>query len=903
MTGKNPIMKRQELMPYLLISGISFLSAAVIILIVFAIFGMAPFGNHGLLYRDGEIQMVDLFCWYKDVLTGKSSIGYTFTKSLGGSNFSVFTYYLASPLSLLVVFFNKSDVPLFMNILFILKAALAASFMGIYLTYRFKPDSKSKYFVSVILSVSYALNPFFITQSSNTMWLDGAYMLPLMIMGAEKIAQGRKSYLLTITTALALCFNWYSGIIDLMFCCFWFLFEFIRIRLAGNEGKKPFLIHLLNSFAHLAVSCIISLLISSAVLVPTLLKLSERTHGKGGLSMLKDISFIGGAHEIFLNYSFGMISLKGSVSLFAGSFVLLGVCLLFIASAKPLKEKILLGALLLFSLLIYIWQPLVALFSMLRVVESFWYRYTYLGIFALIFLASSFYLANDKGRIRSWMPPVIALVFSIFVTVLLLLFPLRLTDQMFSASVARLTQTDASFKLVPIIAKTVFPVLISLIMCMIITNGNTSRTLKKIYAGSLGLLIVLEISLGQLILADSYTTANVNSISDYIKNEEALLASIKDESFCRVLQTSYHSIHLSRFPASYNEPMAFGFNSVTSFVSDPDENTIVFMDKSGYAAHSATITATSSENLATDSLMGVKYVLLPSNAKDSSGLVKLTGIDGFKDIYVNPYAFPAAFVYSGSGDYDSLSSCPALYINDMAGRLTDIDKDLFVPASVKSTSAEDSTVSYELDLGGDYSPDRYILYANIVTGTDDGAMLMVNGEDYMNYSQFLSPSMVRIVSDEKNVTVAIRFKQGSDPMSLVNDAQFYLLDLSVLKEASEAANNNAAKENTLKDGYGKFTVDNAGAGDSLFISVPAEKGWKITRNGKSVTPDVIGNALMSIPLENGRNEIEMSYKVPYIDTGLWFSALGLLLFAAVLAFENINTRKPSKPHPAYKKHN
>ena len=309
MTGKNPIMKRQELMPYLLISGISFLSAAVIILIVFAIFGMAPFGNHGLLYRDGEIQMVDLFCWYKDVLTGKSSIGYTFTKSLGGSNFSVFTYYLASPLSLLVVFFNKSDVPLFMNILFILKAALAASFMGIYLTYRFEPDSKSKYFVSVILSVSYALNPFFITQSSNTMWLDGAYMLPLMIMGAEKIAQGRKSYLLTITTALALCFNWYSGIIDLMFCCFWFLFEFIRIRLAGNEGKKPFLIHLLNSFAHLAVSCIISLLISSAVLVPTLLKLSERTHGKGGLSMLKDISFIGGAHEIFLNYSFGMISL------------------------------------------------------------------------------------------------------------------------------------------------------------------------------------------------------------------------------------------------------------------------------------------------------------------------------------------------------------------------------------------------------------------------------------------------------------------------------------------------------------------------------------------------------------------------------------------------------------------
>ena len=241
MISKNPIKRKQELMPYLLISGISFLSVIIIILIVFAVFGMAPFGNHGLLYRDGEIQMVDLFCWYKDVLTGKSSVGYTFTKSLGGSNFSVFTYYLASPLSLLVVFFNKSDVPLFINVLFILKAAVAALFMGIYLTYRFEPDTKSKYFVSVILSVSYALNPFFITQSSNTMWLDGAYMLPLMIMDAEKIAQGRKSYILPVTTALALCFNWYSGIIYLMFCCFWFLFEFIRVRIAGKEGKKPFM--------------------------------------------------------------------------------------------------------------------------------------------------------------------------------------------------------------------------------------------------------------------------------------------------------------------------------------------------------------------------------------------------------------------------------------------------------------------------------------------------------------------------------------------------------------------------------------------------------------------------------------------------------------------------------------
>ena len=116
MNGKSSLLKKANLLPYLWISGISFAVTAIVILVVFAIFGMAPFGPHSLLYRDGEIQMIDLFCWYKDVLSGKSSIDYTFTKSLGGSNFSVFTYYLASPLSLLIVFFNKSQTPLFMNI-------------------------------------------------------------------------------------------------------------------------------------------------------------------------------------------------------------------------------------------------------------------------------------------------------------------------------------------------------------------------------------------------------------------------------------------------------------------------------------------------------------------------------------------------------------------------------------------------------------------------------------------------------------------------------------------------------------------------------------------------------------------------------------------------------------------
>ena len=106
------------------------LLTAFILLLSYILLGFAPFGEKALLYKDGQQQMVDLFCWYKDVLMGRSSIDYTFTKYLGGSNFAVFTYYLSSPFSLLIVFFDKSQASLFMNILYLLKASFAALFAG-----------------------------------------------------------------------------------------------------------------------------------------------------------------------------------------------------------------------------------------------------------------------------------------------------------------------------------------------------------------------------------------------------------------------------------------------------------------------------------------------------------------------------------------------------------------------------------------------------------------------------------------------------------------------------------------------------------------------------------------------------------------------------------------------------
>lgn len=86
----------------------SLVAAIVVFLTVLFIYvgaGMAPFGNNSFAVADAKVQYLDFFMYLKDVLSGKNSIGFSFGNLLGSNNIALFSYYLASPLNLLIVFF------------------------------------------------------------------------------------------------------------------------------------------------------------------------------------------------------------------------------------------------------------------------------------------------------------------------------------------------------------------------------------------------------------------------------------------------------------------------------------------------------------------------------------------------------------------------------------------------------------------------------------------------------------------------------------------------------------------------------------------------------------------------------------------------------------------------------
>ena len=850
---------------------LSFFLTGLILLSAFVITGLIPFGNDALIYKDGQQQMIDLFCWFKDVLSGRSSIDYSFTKYLGGSNYAVFTYYLSSPFNLLIVFFDKTQIPMFIDVLYLLKTSLAALFACFCLCGRFRPASRTKYAVTVLLAVSYALGQYMIAQSSNMMWLDGVYMLPLILAGVGKLISDKKSSLFIVSAALALCFNWYTGITDLMFAGIWFLFE--SLRTTDRTSLKAFGASVLR----FALACVSVLLISAAILLPTLTLLSGRTYGSSGIGMLLDFSMIGFVPGVISNYVFGFASVKGSVNLFAGSFVLIGVILLFFSSLK-LKDKLVYGLLLLFVVMSFYWQPLVALFSMLRTVEGFWYRYAYIGIFTLVYLAAVFYLESDTSKIKLYLPPCIAAMFCVIVVLISVFKPASVADNLFAARLSESLMMPNDRILVPLIAKMVFPVLVSVLFSIVMGLKRGSSTAFRAGAVLLSAVIFLELLLNQMVLGKTYSTGEGPAISRYSANEAELLNRISDPSFFRVVQTSYHSRY-NGLSSSYSEPMAYGFNSVTAFVSAPDENAVYFLDRAGYPQYYDTIPVTASENLALDSLLAVKYILLPAGDDNNTGIEKVGGIDGFKDLYLNRYAAPAAFVVSGTGSFESDGKDPALYLNGLYRRLSGIEKDVFIPITASDSSADGRSHSYRLESADDGS----VIYAEFVTDSKSGATLYMNGEKNTEYATEMAPKMVRVKTVDGNSDLRLEFYNDDGQ---IIEARFYRLDLKTLAETTSAMKANAASQTVIKDGHCSFEVANAASGTSLFTSVPYSKGWTVTRNGKRIDPDLTGEVLMTIPLEEGKNVIEMDYRVPNKTAGLAATAAGVILFAGITVFEN-----------------
>ena len=154
-----------------------------------------PFKNANLLISDLYNEYVPFFNYIRDAILNRRSILNSFSFSMGQSMVGILSYYCLSPLNILLLFSNANNITYFIKILFFVKIILCGLNMSIYL------NDKTNRLNNILFSLIYAFITYNIKYGFNIMWLDVVYMLPLVILGVEKIIEGSspKLYIICLT--------------------------------------------------------------------------------------------------------------------------------------------------------------------------------------------------------------------------------------------------------------------------------------------------------------------------------------------------------------------------------------------------------------------------------------------------------------------------------------------------------------------------------------------------------------------------------------------------------------------------------------------------------------------------------------------------------------------------------
>lgn len=610
------------------------------------------------LILDSNAQYVYFFEQLQDVLTGKESLFYTFERALGGEFLGNFTYYLASPLSLLVALFPKGMVPEAIATMMLLKSGLSGLTFCIYL----KKTHKRNPLAFSMFSVMYALCAYAVAYQSNLMWIDALIWLPLITLGIEALIKKGNFKLYIISLAIAVWSNYYIGY---MLCIFTLLYFIFYMCSHTKEERNPDGIskHTLKSIIRYVIYSAVAIMITGVVILCAVYSLQ---FGKvdGELNPEKFIpnvssSFLDVLSKMFIGTfgTFRPTSDGGMPHLYAGTFMLLLLPLFFASKKIATRKKIgygILCAVFLASLTIttlnLVWHG----FN-----EPVWlsYRFSFLFTFIMLIMAYKAFEVIDDSKFKFFAISsgvLIALLFVIQETVDFI----RKEDEPFDIGLQTVWITIL-----------LLGAYLLLLYFWKIKNAKTS-----LIAGILCGLVCFEALLGSVLnWKDAYLDAGASTYKNY-NNFEKNSSYISD--YFEKNDTSLYRVERT-FNRKSNDNLYININGVSEFTSTFNKGTKDILKKFGIKTMDQS-SLYYYRNMLTDSLLGIKYLVSDELVNDepreqleiTSSYNKIVHLENDYLIYENPYALSFAYCVK-----ESVNEIPKIKVDLFLNKTGDYEKD------------------------------------------------------------------------------------------------------------------------------------------------------------------------------------------------------------------------------------
>lgn len=789
-----------------------------------------PLGKTSNLTSDLYFQYIDYFGWFRNVLKGEAELTYSFSMSLGNQTVGLLAYYLSSPLNLLVYFFPKEQLPLFVFVITLLKISLCGVSFAYFAKYRFN-QCKDSYIV--VASLAYSLMQYNIAQLTNIMWLDGVYLLPLMLAGVYRFITKGKHKFFCFTIFLSILFNWYTAYMNCLFVVLYYLYE--RFLHEKNIDISKFI----KDFFAFLIYEFLGVLSSSFFFLPVILAMVK---GKAdfGVQSIFGLHLNGNMHESIRGFMLGNPAPDTIryLSLFCGYFILAFIIFYFTNKKISVKERVISLAFLMIMYGSGFIYAIENIWNGFRRADSFFCRFGYLIIFFLIYLGIKG-MSQYNNEKRLTLSKIFGLLIIFF---------------------------EAFYLAAPFEPKIIIFTLIILgayLFWLICCKWKYSSTI-------LVLIMLLELILnGIMVKTESYNTGNIKAYKDYTKEQGLLVDNIKafdTNSFYRMDETLNRELKKNGISAALNDSMVYGYRGVANYTSTVNSDIVKFMVNMGYYDGEHYIIPYGEPNLAADSFMGIKYLM---SQRKYPGFEKIESIEKRceKDVYENPYSLGLGMGVSSLVLERLEDENPFEFQNKLYSSLLGEDVKLYKQLSFTSWTENENII-----IRPDLIDKNGLLYGYAATPKRE-LQLFIDNEYRCDYNQWLSYKMFNIGNANENHQ--IRFEKYNDTVDNMN-FELYYLDMDVFKKSIDHLKQNSFKVDKFSDGNveGQFYSDKAGY---LLLTIPYDDGWKVQVNGSRVEVQKGGNTFIVVPVEPGENNIKLQYRIPGVVMGGVISLFACLI--------------------------
>lgn len=831
-----------------------FIIPVFLMFMVYAFFGVHPFGKESVLVLDLNGQYVYYYEAFRDAIWGDNSLIYSWSRNLSGEMFGIFGYYLASPFMIIPILLPRSIMLYSVEIMELCKVGACAVTFAIYL----KNRKSSKPFTLLIFATTYALMGYVVVQLMNPMWIDGIIYLPLIFMGVEKLVDEGKMLNLIIPLGLMFIAHFYIGYMIGIFTAIYFVYYYFYRddRLDKKETIK--------AIVRFGISAIVAIMSAMIVILPVYksLQLGKFDFTNPDFSIKSQFTFIEFLTKL-LPFSYDTVRPEGLPVVYCGMFTLMLIPLYFMNKNIKARHKYCNAAFLALTVIIMYVKPVDMALHGFQVPNWLPYRYSFIFSTILIIMAAQAFEHMEGITKRE-----IAGTFVAF-----LAFIIYIESQDFDHI--------GPFKAIAVS-------LFCIIAYYCILNVLKKRKDKN-FQISILLIVCCELFVTALMtvidIDDDVVYSNYDTYKGYIETGREVVGEIEnqDDSLYRIEKTFHRTV---------NDAMAFGMKGISHSSSTMNAPVIDFISELGFASRGH-YTKYKGATKITDAIFGIKYVMnKDQDIYDYSEVFKHDNIT----VYENPDALSVGYMVNNAvRDIKISGNNPFMCQNILfSSLLSDETKSFFKRIYTEDIYYDNINVNYS-GSNTKYTPaeegktakisfkiialNDEMIYAYFPASYERKVSLYVNGKSMGTYFETDNHYIVPLgkFSEGEEVTVEMTLKK--DEVYMI-DQYFYYLDSQLFEEAMATLKQGQWNITEYSDTYLKGDIT-ASEDQIMMTTIPFEPGWKIKIDGKETKPVKLVNSLIGIEVPEGTHTVTMKFMPTYFIVAIIISVIGLICVVVI----------------------